>query len=138
MSAYVVDHKTINRVVTFLHFCEPHFKRPFEDLGYSPIAQPGELGNDLLAMNQEAVLQRYPDCDATDMPGPIDPPPYEFKIELLPSNVDVYSSVACLHYQCSEGDVIEQDLFKALTSLYHRLAHHIVQKSDAYERAEWG
>jgi hypothetical protein len=46
--------------------------------------------------------------------------------------------VACLRYQCSEGDIVEQDLFKALTSFYDRLAHRIVQKSDAYEMAEWG
>lgn len=138
MSAYVVDHKTINRVVAFLHFCEPRFRRPFEDLGYDPVTQPGDLGNDLLAMNQDAVLERYPDCDATNLPGPIDPPPYEFKIELLPTNVNVYASVACLRYQCSEGDVIEQELYKALTDLYDHLAHSIVQKMDAYEKADWG
>ena len=150
MSAFVVDHKTIDRIVTFvvndklnrngtpLH---GRIAKLFEEVYQWDLAldyHQDALAVELLAMNQDAVMQRYPDCDATNLPGPIDPPPYN-GYSLVPGTlVQVYKSMGCLIYQCSEGDVPEHKLYKALDKAHDILAHTIVSKLEAYEMAKWG
>jgi hypothetical protein len=43
-----------------------------------------------------------------------------------------------LLYQCSEGDVPEQSLFKALESIISSIANEIIQAMPDYEQAPWG
>lgn len=140
MSAFVVDHKTINIILTYLQNTqtdENHLRRPFIELGYDIESDIESLGVDLLAMNQDAVMYRYPDCDAMNLPGPVDPPDYSFRPEPA-SRVQVYKSATCLRYQCSEGNIPHCKLFHALNKFVHGLAYSIISKLPAYERAYWG
>lgn len=142
MSAFVVDHETVNRIVTYVIRDHQNLRRIFEPMGYDVIDDPDALGNDLLAMNQDAVMQCYPDCDATNLPGPVDPPAYRYipvPSPLVPINkIQVYKSLGCLIYQCREGDVPERDLFKALMKLERIVAYQIISHIPAYEQAVWG
>jgi len=88
------------------------------------------FGNELLAMNQDAVNQRYGEHDA--------PPPYEpgpCILNLTP--IQAYTSIECYLYQCSEGDVPERRLYQSLVGYRDALAHCIVQALPQYRNAEW-
>lgn len=47
-------------------------------------------------------------------------------------------SLRCWLYQCSEGNVPEQPLFKALERYAGDLAFHIVAELPGWNAAEWG
>src|SRR4051812_1158656 len=76
------------------------------------------LGRDLYALNREAVRQRY---------GTADPvPEYRFRPPGDVPKVQLYKSLRCLLYQCSEGDVPETALYRRVEERANGLAREIV------------
>jgi len=142
MSAYVVDNETVNRIVSNVYEDSSNHVSPlYGQLGRlfgeptSPQALQA-LAEDLLAMNQDAVMARYPGCDASNLPGPVDPKPIQYAYS--PSDtIQTYKSATCLRYQCSEGDVPETDLFKKLDEACNIMAAAIVSSLPEYEAADW-
>lgn len=158
MSAYVVDTELIEQILEFIASDVQQGQvvsrqngqpggivrngiaaRVFTNYDLQNPVGLSELGNDLLAMNQDSVMQRYPDRDATDAPG-IDTRPIEWhegKHDLV-NQVEAYKLMRGLIYQSCEGDVPERDpLFADLEEYAYRTAAAVVTSTDEYEQAEW-
>jgi len=151
MSAYIVDDRTINRILAGIRYAQ------YGHTDYAPwptavmgcerrdfccdcgsesamLVTFGPLGVRLREMNEAAVRARYNDADEADMiPGP-----YEYEYVPNPTVSQLYKSLGCYLYQCSEGDIPEDPLFKALEDWWTQIAHHIAHTSEAVAAAEWG
>ena len=148
MSSYIVEDKTINRILAGISYAQYGHDRyapwPTKLMGMErrDFCTSGEMdrltklapiGAALQEMNEAAVHARYEgrhDDMASD--------PYEYATIPAPTIHQLYKSLRCLWYQCMEGDVPETDLFKAIESWMDRIAHSIVNRLDAVEAAEWG
>lgn len=138
MSAYVVEAKTINRVVSGMletyHYTDTHWTvRKLEELGFSRTREGQQkLAEALLEMNREAVSQRYNEEKET---GPI-----AYRLELA-SPAQYYKSAQCLMYQCMEGTVPQQPLYKILADYHnaiaYKLAERYIESMPKAQRPEW-
>ena len=132
MSAFLVSAATIDVILTQLQL------RDGETLArlFLPFTAPDDprdrlddLGAQLLALNGEALRQRYGD------PGAI--PHYTFTAR--PETAGYATrQLDCYLYQCSEGDVPEQPLFEALKAMRVLLVDRVLANVPAYARAPWG
>ncbi len=153
MSAFVCDDKTINRIANALFYAVNNggygksLPQPSKELQSIMGESPSEFGKTLYLMNLNAVEQRYPDCinNRSNIPGQCDKDgnhlPYAYKtvsISMMPGAIVLYKSIGCYLYQCSEGDVDELPLYKALSDYVSAIACHIVERSPEYEKAPWG
>jgi hypothetical protein len=138
MSAYVVDSETINKIVSFLNFSNEYVYWDhtylFRKLGYNIpyiVDDYERLANDLFQMNVNAVKQRYS--------GDTEEYTYQFRtsINVRPA-VEVYKAAQCLCYQCSEGNVPDTSLYKALNQFCSDLAEVIIANMPEYQAAYWG
>jgi hypothetical protein len=53
-------------------------------------------------------------------------------------NYQVYKSLCCLIYQCSEGKVPEEPLFKTLVDIKRIMAGCLISRLPEYNKAFWG
>jgi hypothetical protein len=150
MSAFMVSEQTMNRILSFLYQqAAGHGMRgsligvlsaaghPLAEAASYPEPKLDEavskLAGELWAMNARAVRARYVDADKAGMITE----PYITRIGGRVTAIQAYKSLGCLHYQCSEGTVPEEPLYKALELMQDRLAHQIVAALPEYEAAEW-
>lgn len=130
MSAYIVDSVTIDRIVTYVEQVANEYRSLHTDIYHTAQATtPDELGQALYRMNVTAVDDRYRDHNPL--------PPYRHTNRFV-SGVQVYKSMQCFLYQCSEGDVPDQPLFKALERLHNHCANSIIRHLPDYSKAVWG
>lgn len=130
MSAFIVDDKTINRIVSYiLGPCGEWFKIRLKTFLKSEEIGPDILGKKMLEMNHEAVEQRYNQQKREVS--------YTYQ-HVVVRKIQVFKSLQCFTYQCSEGNVPEQEFFKLLEELEHNLASEIVSEIKEYQDAEWG
>lgn len=85
----------------------------------------------LYTMNADAVAQRYKE-DPEPMPGKI---PDGKKLQGNPYTL--VKALDCLLYQCSEGNVPDTAVFKAIEGYNRRIYKYIVRTSKEYEAAPW-
>jgi len=93
------------------------------------------LGQALREMNVAAVIARYGPSD--DLPGPFPLLPYEYRGVMPPSPIQAIKTLACYLYQCSEGDIPEQPLYRQLRKWEATLYQHYVTQSDEWQQASW-
>lgn len=111
--------------------------------GYSSLS-PNELGQQLFAMNLEAIHARYPDTkNGGMMPGPCDTSDIFDNYHAADSVFSTptpaqYKAISCLLYQCSEGKVPERTLFKSLQRFADSMSYQIISSLPEYEAAPWG
>ena len=141
MSAYVVDPKTINRVLTYLdkecvRCLQPEFGRKLEEIGLSVNDLRG-LGQAMYDLNIKAVQQRYP--NAGQLPGSYhDDSLLEYKWKPTEcSGAQALLSLSCWKYQCSEGDVPDSKLYQIMEGIVEPIAYYIVRQSPEFKEAEW-
>ena len=120
MSAFVVEKKTIDRIVTYLQgqksYALPEVLR----------GDPDALGARLWALNTEAVAQRYDE----------DPEAITYVWSLaLGSLAETAMALACFLYQCTEGDVPESELYRALSDVKAAVFYEIVSETPAWKAA---
>jgi hypothetical protein len=100
MSAFFVSRQTIHDAVTAWCWAMPQ-----------PRSQDmlDGIGRTLWGMNAEAMRQRYPSIIGTDedRDNAGDAAAYAYRRPDYLTMAQAAKSVACLHYQCSEGDVPE-------------------------------
>ncbi len=117
MSAFIVANETIRRVVSAM-------------IGDQPCEWGDLLGNRLLAMNARAVASRYRDAHEVFVD--------KFRyLPLFPSKMVQLKAIDCLIYQCTEGKVPEEQLYKELESAQHALMRDIVTHLPEYDAAPW-
>lgn len=123
MSAFIVEHACISRVVLALRSGRPEYLR----------VDPDSLGMMLLDMNRRAVVARYGDNSVEAIE------PYRY-IEPMGGHphllVQVYKSLRCYLYQCSEGDVPDQPLYLQLDAVRNDMACALGHKGETWKRAE--
>lgn len=148
MSAFVVEDKTINSILAWIEQCawsseKDHLIRPFRSIGYNINRAEiddvfygvlRKLASDLFKMNCDGVNARYGENQAQEF-RPLD---FEYKSITAPPIVQAIKSMQCLLYQCSEGDVGTQPLYKALADTIDRCCSHVVSALPEYDKAKWG
>lgn len=144
MSAFVVEDKTINVIVNFLEkeswqndgLTYGMLIRKLKKLGYD-LTQPEEdkrLAEDLFIMNCRAINQRYGMGEAAKFRS-MD---FKFDASQCTGNYQVYKSLGCLIYQCSEGEVPKEPLYKALVDIKRIMAECLIDRLPEYNKAVWG
>ena len=138
MSAFIVEDKTINKVVTKLAYDRDGdwLKRRVKDAGYDLETLEGKtkLGWDMFKLNIRAVNMRYEDKPA-DQFRPLN---YHFVLEGNYPKISVLKSLKCFLYQCSEGDCDKSPLYALLEEVGHSWADDIVRTLPEYDKAVWG
>ena len=140
MSAYIVDDETINRTIGAIEYAMQHRRdcdhpRAPEGIGL-PTCEPAELrtlGGAMRAMNERAIRAHY-GTDAASMIG--DAYVWESR-GFCGSWLQVIKSLACYLYQCSEGTVPAEPLYKALAAWRDELCRFVVDQLPAYDQAAW-
>ena len=117
MSAFVVNNMTIHRCLYGLVYAK--LAR-----GYSP-----SLGQKLLDLNVRAVNARYNEKDVA--------PKFEDMGEMDVSKISAVKALHCLRYQCSEGDVPKDPLFKKISRAIEILSEDIVCNLPEWSKVPW-
>lgn len=115
MSAFLVSNATMNRVVAAIN----------------DEAKRTEFGKALFAMNHRALNARYNDPIITEAEIDLTSSPRNY------SAIEKYKAIMCLKYQCSEGDVPDEPLFKELEELGNQVAHDIAHDHPEYSKVPW-
>lgn len=138
MSAYIVEDKTINKVVTKLAYDRDGnwLKCKLKDAGYDLETLEGKqkLGWDMFKLNIRSVNMRYEDKPA-DTFRPLD---YRFQLEGNYPKPAVYKSLSCWMYQSCEGDCDNSPLYKLMEEVKASWADSIVASLPEYDKAIWG
>jgi hypothetical protein len=135
MSAFIVENRTINTIVTglghefrknsSLRRVAEKFRIDVESNGWEQ-----RLAEAMYQLNVEAVNQRYNEKN-TSQKFVHNPYPYH-------SRIAAFKSLQCWLYQCSEGNVPETTLYHYFAELEKELAISIVINLPQYEQAQWG
>lgn len=130
MSSYVVDHKTIHKIIAGI---KTHSRDRDDVVGHET-----KFGRKLLRMNEAAVDERY--HDPTHRPGTIGQRGVEYRfVEVLPpTRVEFVKALRCFLYQCCEGSVPKWKLYKRMDDIVRCVSSSIVADLPEYDRAEWG
>lgn len=138
MSAYIVENKTINRIVNRL-VCEVrnypfsgNLPQKLSELGYDLTSEQfaEKLANDMFALNVNAVKQRY------EKVGSI--PKFVYFPDSPESLIQTFKSLSCWLYQCCEGDVPKSSLYQVFDCYVEKyLLKRIIYELPEYEKAEW-
>lgn len=132
MSAYIVEDKTINKIITFLDGDQEMRSYLHHELNLDLDTKDKafEFGKKLLALNIQAVNERYNESKSVIPNG------YQFNYEIT-DRIGAYKSLRCLIYQCSEGDVPKTALYKTLKEISDYMANSIVSSLKIYEDRPW-
>ena len=116
-----------------------------EKTDFCDIVSVENVFNILTQMNYSAVNQRYKEHDFDTEPfinnytrfkRPIN---YNNGIFEIPTSYyQLLKTIDCYLYQCSEGNVPESALYKAVQSIRNTLANWIISNTPAFNAAEWG
>lgn len=141
MSAYIVEDRTINRVVSYVNsYLQNDHRWLFDRLltaAETSATDPEwqvKLGVSMAMLNDIAQDARYGEGTAVkDREGH----PYKFHWEQC-SKIQALKSLQCWHYQCSGGNVPEtSELYKVADEVIGYLAASIVSRLPEYEKAQW-
>ncbi len=116
MSAFIVNNTTIHRCLYGLYWAKLAF-------GYSP-----SIGQKLYELNAKAVAHRY------------DEPAERVKFtseEGVPTKISAVKALHCLRYQCSEGDIPKDPLFKKISRAIEILSEDIVCNLPEWNKEPW-
>lgn len=139
MSAYVVNDKTISRVLSYL--TSPEFKGNFDSplegseyRSYSQREAIDKLGAEMRLLNEQAINHRYDEAKEMGMI------PEEFFafVRVRTTAVQAFKSLCCWLYQCNEGECDNTKLYKRMSRLRDDLAVDIVFNLPEFDQAEWG
>lgn len=139
MSAFVVEDKTINRVVSFLAYDREggHIRRMIQErIGLDIESQVGQetLGKLMFSLNCDAVNQRYGDDQAAEF-RPLD---YKYTRDFYAARLHAFKALQCWSYQCSEGNIEETPLFQVMDRVRGDMAEMIVSRLKEYDTINWG
>jgi hypothetical protein len=140
MSAFLVEDKTINSIVTWLtrevstsHFTIDRLARKY-GVDLTSDTWDEKLATAMFQLNCDGVTARYGEGEAEKFR----PLTCTYKPEIYHSLVQVFKSLQCWKYQCSEGDVPQTKLYQFFEAVENHLAVKIVMDLPEYEKAKWG
>jgi len=139
MSAFMVDDKTINSVVTWLtrevqrsRFTLDCLAREY-GVDLTSDGWDEKLAQAMFQLNCDGVNARYGEGEAEKF-RPLN---FTYEPEIQYSLVQVLKSLQCWNYQCSEGDVPNTQLYQFFEEVEHHLALKIVMDLPEYDKAKW-
>jgi len=136
MSAFIVEDKTINAIVSYYQDnAETFITDKIREQGYS-LDLPTEVerfARDLFKMNCQAVNTRYGEGQAKGFRSLV----FNYK-HIQVNRYQVLKCISCLLYQCSEGEVPKYPLYKLLEVLQADIALDIAKDTPQYNTAHWG
>lgn len=126
MSAFIVSDETMEAVLFAV------FKKSSVWLTHDLRTSKGmrELGQELVNLNYQAVNYRYNEEDE----------PHKFVYKSTGHKYNKFQqlkSIQCLLYQCSEGNVPENNYYKELKRIEKSLISEIVHSLKEYDEAQW-
>jgi hypothetical protein len=126
MSSFIVTNKTINNAVEGYR----RYKKSY-CLSTVDEAELQQLGQSLFDLNTLAVNGRYNE-DTT-------PPVFKLKVdfERYTSDAQIWKSLKCIDYQCSEEPAIYDPTFQSLQKLQVQFATYYFEKVEGYADAQW-
>jgi hypothetical protein len=140
MSAYMVRDETINRVITWLSWeinrSDWLKKKVSDELRLDTTKADWEeiLGLAMFELNIQGVNERYGEGEAQKF--------RKINYRYSPihgSQIQVLKSMQCWLYQCMEGEVVKEPLYKFFDSVVeHHLMSSIISDLPEYQKAEWG
>ncbi len=141
MSAYIVEDKTINRVVTWFkrevatnrHFTLDCLAREY-GVDLTSDQWEEKLAQAMFQLNCDGVNAQYGNGEAEKF-RPLN---FTYKPEIYHSLVQVLKSLQCWMYQCNEEDVPQTKLYQLFEAVEHHLALKIVMDLPEYDKATWG
>jgi len=143
MSAYVVEDKTINKIVDWLLLdwmgSRQAAKHALNGYNLDIDGDAERLANDMFRLNVSAVNQRYGPGEAAKF-RPLD---FQYSSVVwwgdsaIANACRALKSLHCWQYQCSEGNVPETPLFKMFEEVESAIARWLVGTMPEYEQADW-
>jgi hypothetical protein len=140
MSAFLVEDETINRVVEWLSWevtRSPRLKLSLEHtLGMNTrsASWEQELGQAMFQLNVAAVHDRYGEGEAARFRDLT----YSYR-PAHGSEIQVLKSLRCWLYQCTEGQVVKQPLYRFFNDVVEQyLMSKNICALPEYEQAHWG
>ena len=142
MSSYVVNDETISKVVSYL-FANANGPSPAVGWKHTKLYKMGfdvftpktcaELAHKMFDLNVFAVNSRYGKGDAKKFRL------LDFKYQFVPASlIEVIKALKAWLYQCTEGNVPDLALFKAMEEVLCLLCIEFVEQTEEYEVAPWG
>lgn len=136
MSSFIVEPICINRIVTWLDTAgkrsiySSNVQRLLDKYGLvlEELEDLDRLVNSLNRLNREAVNDRYKEQEAVQL--------FKYNASFA-KDIQVLKSLQCLHYQCSEGDVVKTLLYKFLEELEQIIKSKIIDELPEYKAASW-
>lgn len=131
MSAFIVKDSTINKIVTWFSgkvAKDGYLRNQAIECGV-PV-EANTLAQAMMDLNYAGVNQRYAESNMSRRVT------FYPVLSTLPA---IYKALQCWLYQCMEGDVPEQSLYKFFddTAKFY-LADQIISLVPEYDLAEWG
>lgn len=135
MSAYLVQTKTIDRIITGLDY-ELRDDRMLQikmeqatGISINMENWQDKIGCLMLNLNQMALGERYNDKMVEHT--------YKYYPQ-LGTNIQNLKSLQCYTYQCAEGAIIETKMYKFFDSILERkFMTRIIYSMSQYDSAEW-
>lgn len=132
MSAFYVGNKQISAVANALHEIAHELDRQVSE---KMPRDPEVWARTLAEMNVEALKQRYPESWEQMVET------YEYSADKLSTKqneeAQLYKSVSCFLYQCSEGIVPASAVYGWVEKLHAGLAHRIATRWSDAMGARW-
>jgi hypothetical protein len=124
MSAFIVGTRTMHKIVSGILNAVDTFNSVSAQLPNAGTV----IGCALYEMNSRAIEARYHEKGAV--------PDYRFA-DPHATEVERFKAMQCLLYQCAEGTVPDEPVYKELEAVSRALAGKIVCDLPAYDRAAW-
>lgn len=141
MSAFWCGKETVNKILAGIAFAQYNRHNYLQSYSLPASLNTGDLdklttlGKKMLGLNAKALMSRYDDELSNFIP---EIESFKFSDQMPPDIYQLYKSVQCLIYQCSEGDIPEKSqLYSDLNKLLDQIAHTITTNSEKYENAKW-
>lgn len=139
MSAYMVSPATIENILGYFECQLPDTIKEIlsqHDWDYSW----DKLGHELVAMNARAIMERYgEDPLGKDWQSWIAAPDVYDNLQpnTAVTQIQAVKSLQCYLYQCSEGNVPQEQLYEMLDKIENATIRAIVENSREYQDADW-
>jgi hypothetical protein len=132
MSAYYVGNKQISAIANAMHEIAPQLDK---EVAEKIPKDPEVFARALAEMNVEALKERYPEMWNEMVEE------FEYSTDKLSTKTNeeaqLYKSISCFLYQCSEGKVPSSDLYCLVERLHNRLAQRIASRWADAMGARW-
>lgn len=136
MSAFVVEDKTINKVVTFLSMIvndswDSYIPRFLAGQGFDLATSEGKqkLAQAMSDVNVRAVNERY--NESAELPK------FTFCLNINVNKLTALKALKCWLYQCTEGQQPESGVYRMMERVGNMLCESIVTNLKEYKMAEW-